>query len=525
MAVVLLHVVLAWIFWTSQELPRGFRDEFFIVELSTDIAFGGDWRALFLGDYYPPLLRLPGVLALWLGGSYREMLAAQALLWLPLLALGTWWAGRRLMGEWGATLALVIVLAAAGVLDALHRFEPNLGATAAGAGCLAAYLWSDGLRSRRHVLLFAASLGLGLMVDRLGTLPCVALPVAWAAWRGRADPAVRRNMLWMGGLLLLSVGWWYALFVRDYASEWIPQLLSGEVDRTGEVLEERPPAALWLFHYIWIWLDSQVGLIGGLLCVAGLAWALFHRADPPIRELLLWLGLGLLVFTLIPKRQPFYTLPLLPAVAVLASMRLARREGMPLSSPRRAVAIVAAVLVTLPALFTAQPGEGLEPGGAAWALQNRSPMPESWVGERFPLGQRPDDRLIDVSQLAEALDEVGVSASAGVAVLSTDGQISESQLLSRLRMERRSAAVYGVTVHPEAVAEQGRSIDVLIDLRADTSRWPDSAAVIGAYEQRFGWEGNDALLASMRALGARMSPAGPPIAVGDSVLRVWVAQR
>ena len=107
---VLLHAVLAWMFWSAQELPRGFRDEFFIVELATDIAFGGDLRALLLGDYYPPLLRLPGVLALWAGGSYRAMLAAQALLWLPLLALGTWWAARRLTGEWGATLAVALLL-------------------------------------------------------------------------------------------------------------------------------------------------------------------------------------------------------------------------------------------------------------------------------------------------------------------------------------------------------------------------------------------------------------------------------
>jgi len=509
---VLLHAVLAWMFWSAQELPRGFRDEFFIVELATDIAFGGDLRALFLGDYYPPLLRLPGVLALWAGGSYRAMLAAQALLWLPLLALGTWWAARRLTGEWGATLAVALLLPAAGILDALHRFEPNLGATAAAAGCLAAFLWSDGLAKRREVLLLAGCLALGLMVDRLGTLPCVALPIAWAAWRGRGDAAVRRNVLVFAGALLVAVGWWYVIFVKDYVAEWVPQLLQGEVDRSGEVLEERPPLFFWLTHYVLIMLDSQVGLVGGLLFIAGIAHATTKRADEYVRSTLFWLAAGLLLFTLIPKRQPFYTLPLLPAAAVLAAAMLARWKR---------AAVAAALLVTLPAVFTANQGEDLDPGVRAWALHHRSPLPEEWVGERFPLGQRPDERLVDVEQLAGALDGIGIAKEAPVAVLSMDGQISESQLLSRLRMERRSADIYGITVHPEAIAERGSTMAALVDLRQEPTAFPTSADVITAYEQRFGWEDDRRLLASMRRMRGRMLPAGPGTPVGGSVLRVW----
>lgn len=486
--------------------------------------FGGDLRALFLGDYYPPLMRLPGVLALMVGAGYRGMLAAQALLWLPLLGFGTWWSARRLTGEWGATLAVALVLPAAGILDSLHRFEPNLGATAAAAGCLAAFLWSDGLQKRREVLLLAGCLGLGLMVDRLGTLPCVALPVAWAAFRGRSNPLVRRNTLMLVVALLLGVGWWYALFLRDYVGEWLPQLLAGEVDRSGEVLEERPPLVFWALHYVWIWLDSQVGLVGGALFLGGLGWGVSQRGDKRVAEVLLWLVLGLIVFSLIPKRQPFYTLPLLPAAAVLAAAMLAGRPGSddaPMTSRRVALASALGVLVTLPAILTARPGEDLDPGVAAWALQNRSPLPERWVGERFPLGQRPDGHLLDVASFADRLEGVGVPANAPVVVLSTDGQVSESQLLSVLRIERRSAAVFGVVVHPETVAERGAEFAALIDLRS-ASGWPGDDAIIDAHERRFGWEQNDALLAAMRGMGERFGEASQPYPVGESTLQVWV---
>lgn len=491
-AVVLVHAALAWAWWSAQEFPRGPRDEFFIVELATDIAFGGDRRALLLGDYYPPGLRLPGVLALWLGASYRGMLAAQALVWLPLLAVGTWWAARRLTSAWGATLAVALILPAAGLSDALHRFEPNLGATAAGAGCLAAFLWSDGLRSRRHVLLFAASLAAGLMVDRLGALPCVALPVAWAAWRGRSDPAVRRNIAVLAGVLLLAVGWWYAIFVRDYVAEWIPQLLHGEVGGAGELLEDRPPWPLYFLHYLVLWPDSQAGLLLGIAYLGALGFGLRHRSDPHVRSTLIWLGLGLLVFTLIPKRQPFYTLPLLPAAAVLTAWAAARlRWG----------AVALAVLVTIPTVLTCRPGLFGEwhTSVRTWALQHRNPLPEWVVGQRFPLGEPPDERIIDTAALAELLDREGVDPDAPVLVMSDDGVISESQLLSRLRIARRSAAVQGIVVHPGGAEASAEAAGALIDLHRAARGYPDRDAIVGAFESRFGFEGQEGVVRAVVA--------------------------
>ena len=515
-AVVLLHVALAWAWWSAQEFPRGPRDEFFIVELATDIAFGGDWRALLLGDYYPPGMRLPGVLALWLGGSYRGMLAAQALVWLPLLGAGTWWAARRVTSAWGATLAVALLLPAAGISDALHRFEPNLGATAAGAGCLAAFLWSDGLRSRRHVWAFAGCLTAGLMVDRLGALPCVLLPVLWVAWRDRRDPVVRRNVLLLGGALLVATGWWYALFAWEYVSEWLPQLLHGEVGGAGEHLEERPIWPLWLLHYLWLWPDGQVGLLLGAVYLAGLGWAIARRADPDVSAVLLWLGLGLLVFTLIPKRQPFYTLPLLAAAAVLAAAAAERS---------RWLAIGVAVLVTVPTVLTCRPGlVERHTDVLTWALVHRNPLPQSLVGERFPLGEPPDERIIDVDALGELLDREGVDPEAPVLVMSDDGVISESQLLSRLRITRRSAAVQGVVVHSGGAEAVADSAGAFVDLHQAQRGYPDRGAIVGAFESRFGFEGQEGVVTAVLAQGGRARVLLDSQLPSGSWLTVWALE-
>lgn len=489
-------------------------------------------RALLLGDYYPPLMRLPGVLALWAGGGYRAMLLAQALLWAPLLGLGTWVAARRVTSEWGATFAVALVFAAAGVLDAMHRFEGNLGATAAAAGCFAAWLWSDGLRDRRMVGVLGVCLALGLMADRLGALPVVALPVAWTAWRGREDGATRRNVVLLAVGLLLTVGWWYGLSARGYLAEWGPQLLAGEVGADGQELEERLHPALWLVHYALVMLDSQVGLVGGLLFIASLGWGATRWGDERVRDVFLWAAAGLVLFTLIPKRQPFYTLPLLPSLAVLAAAMVCGNGGrvgmgslgVPGARWRAGLAAVLAVAVTVPAVVTARPGEGMGEGVGAWLLEHRSPLPEEWVGERFPLASRPDGRTIEVLALNGALREAGVPADAAIAILCADGVVDESQLLSVFRIARRNANVHGVVLYPGAIVERPGEIQALIDLRPDVATWPDDAAIIDAHERRYGWEDRPDLLAAMRQIGQGMKPLTAPRAVGGGQLRVWVRE-
>jgi len=489
-------------------------------------------RALFLGDYYPPLMRLPGVAALWAGGGYRAMLLAQALVWAPLLGLGTWLAARRVTSEWGATFAVALVFAAAGVVDAMHRFEGNLGATAAAAGCLAAWLWSDGLRDRRMVAVLGVCLALGLMVDRLGALPVVALPVAWTAWQGRADRQLRRNVAGLAVGLLVAVGWWYGLSARGYLAEWGPQLLAGEVGADGQELEESLHPLLWLVHYKLVMLDSQVGLIGGLLFIASLGWGVTRWGDERVRAVFLWAAVGLAVFTLIPKRQPFYTLPLLPAFAVLAAAMVCGNGGrvgmgslgVPGARWRAVLAGVLGVAVTVPAVVTARPGEGMAEGVGAWLLEHRSPLPEEWVGERFPLASRPDGRTIEVLALNEALRTAGVGEEASIAILCADGIVDESQLLSAFRIARRSADVHGVVLYPGAIIERPDEIQALIDLRPTVDAWPDDAAVIDAHERRYGWEDRPELLAAMRRIGEGMEPLTEPKAVGGGQLRVWVRE-
>ena len=292
-----------------------------------------------------------------------------------------------------------------------------------------------------------------------------------------------------GGVLLVATGWWYALFAARFVPEWLPQLLHGEVGGAGELLEERPAWPLWLLHYVWLWPDSQVGLVLGGVYLAGIAVAIRRRADPAVWSVLLWLGLGLLLFTLIPKRQPFYTLPLLPAAAVLAAAAAQRA---------RWAAVGLAVLVTVPSALTCRPAlVDRHTDVITWALVHRNPLPETWVGQRFPLGEPPDEQIIDVDALAALLTRGGVPEAAPVLVMSDDGVISESQLLSRLRIARRSAAVQGVVVHAGGAADIAGRAGAFVDLHGAQRGYPDRQAIVGAFDSRFGFDGEESVVAGV----------------------------
>ncbi|HCP44896.1 MAG TPA: hypothetical protein DIU15_02555, partial [Deltaproteobacteria bacterium] len=414
-ALVVLHVCLAILWIQHQELPMGTRDEFFLVAEAVEIAWQLEtvplsqlhvYPLLVMKAYYPPLCRLPGVGALLLGGDYDAMVAAQWF-WLVFLVGGTWFVARKVAGPWAGVLAVGLLLAAPATLDSLHRYEPNLGAMACGACVLAAWLYSRDLQSRRASILLGLFVGLGLMADRLGVLPFLIGPLLVSVARTRTRQSLQGLLLVVVGASAVA-GWWYLDFFARFAQELVPQLLSGEISAVGTHLEDRPPGLFQWLHYLVLWPDTQLGLLGGCAALAGLGWAIHSRKDPAVRDVLLWLVWGLLLFTLIPKRQPFYTLPLLPAavtVAAAALCSMARRLGR--AGPALPIAVVLGA--TVPAVVTTQPEiPDYNPGLLDWLVNNRSPLPEQWMGERFNIGVQPQDMGLDLDKNFQLLAPAGV---------------------------------------------------------------------------------------------------------------------
>jgi hypothetical protein len=529
LGVVAVAVALAFAWLVGQELPQGARDEFFIVEAATDLAYrlraGAGWGEVdlwILHTYYPPLTRAPGVVALLLGGGYDAMIVAQWLLWLPMLVAGTFSIGRRLGGSPRAGLfAVALLLFAAAIVDCMHRFESNLGATASAACFVAAWLASDDFRNRRASLLAGLFLGLGLMSDRLGVLPFALLPLGLSlartrgrgCWKGIAGAAVVATLL---------CGWWYASFFGRFAQELIPQLLGGEITALGEVIGERPPALWYWLHYVVLWPDSQFGLVAGLLAVASLVWAVARFERRPVADTLLFVAAGLLLFTLVPKRQTYYTMPLLPAVAAMAAAML---QELAKARPKAGLAAVVALLVLAAAPTALNVRAGLldfDRGLASWLLLGQSPIRDDLVAPRYPLGVAPADHGVAVDEVIAALEQAGVGRSEPIAAFSFDSQVSESFLVSLLRIERRNFHTQGVSLHPDQLV-QGPAPRALVHVHRGDDPWPSNEDVIEAFRRFRGWdEGHRPVLTRLDELrrGATLLDQRP-LAAGDSI-DVWL---
>lgn len=494
-AVVLVHLALAalWIAW--QETPTGGRDEFFIVEVATELAFkirsGAGFEELrsgLLDSYYPPLVRAPGIAALIAGGGYDAMIVAQWLLWLPMLLVGTWVVGRRIGGRFGAASAVAVLVSAPAIVDCLHRYESNLGATASAVCLLAVWLHADDLRDRRMALLFGLLAGVGLMSDRLGAVPFAVPLVVLSLVRTRGRGGIARGLGLAGLAALLVCGWWYADFVQRFWSELLPQFLSGEIEAQGALVEEQPPLLLYWLHYLVLWPDSQFGLVGGLVGFVALGWAgLRAGAHKDVRDVLIFVAFGLVLFTITPKRQVYYTMPLLPAAAALVGGMLAElRRRHATGGLVTTVALVSAM--SLPTALTVRPEiVDLNPGLAEWLIAGISPIPEPWIGHRYPIGWPPVDSGLHLDEAFDELRERGLEPEDRVLVFAYDTLVTESFLVSLGRITRRSHIVAGASRHPETLLE-GPPPKALIVAHRDGIGWPSQEEVIRVYEDFDGFE-------------------------------------
>jgi len=490
------HIGLAYRWITTQELPTGTRDEFFVVAETFDIAwqlqnlpFGqlAVYPLLIAKSYYPPLCRLPGVAALLSGGDYDAMIMAQWL-WVPTLAIATFVAARTVLSSWGSVAAVALLLAAPGVHDTFHRYEPNLGSIAMAACVLAAWLHSRNLRDLRASLLAGLFLGMGMLTDRLGVLPFVLVPLAVSMTRSKSRGESLKGLAVLILAALTVAGWWYFDFFARFAHELLPQFSGGEISALGSELEDRPPFLLWWSHYLLLWPDSQLGLVSGSLALVGLGWVMTKRADPAARKILWWLIPGLVLFSLIQKRQPFYTLGLLPAACICAGLVL---EDLSRKLPRAGlfVAILLITVASTPAIVTSSEEiPDVPPGARDWLLNSRSPLPEHWIGERFPLGVPPQDVGLNLSDTLQVLRDNGLDDDELLLVFSDDGIVNESALWSFGRIDRSNQQVLGLTLDPQAILERGREAAALIFVHDTPGSWPQDRNLIGAHERFFGFE-------------------------------------
>ena len=443
-SIVLLLIIVLWSGWwhSNNPSPDGYQNEYLHVGNAFDL-----WEALKAGDIWS--LRWHMYTGYWPFGLY--MLAWPALMFdMSHMALfctnifllcGMFFIFYRNR----AFLAFSLLILCPGVFGSLVRFEPNL----ANLLCFSVGLFSllkEGMGSKKGAFLWGSALGVGLMVDRLTLLfflvPAV-IPVLWGATKTEW-----KNFFWGIGTCVLIAGAYYREFFIRHMSEILPQASQGEIDSAGMVEQIINPIP-YLYYPLSL-IDSQAGPCIGLFMM----YVLVHRSWKK-RSTQYWILIfsfvpAVLFFSLLTKKQVFYTLPVLVPLSMLCAPYL--RTGVP---------VLLGGLLGLLSL-----GCGVGTIGTSW-------LPPSWVAPQHTLARPPTRESWPYEEMFSKIS----SSPNEILVLSQDQQLYEGFLILAVREAFPGAKVRGVVLDPIGSVEFFREIDHFVWMGPKGSSWPTTGGI------------------------------------------------
>ncbi len=233
--------------------------------------------------------------------------------------LATFWAGQHLVGQRAALLAAGMLAASVILVVEVHIAKTDaalLGATTVAMAVLArAYLDPGGVRPGAAALFWLA-LGAGVLLKgpvtpMVAGLTVLALVVAdrRAAWLRALRPG------WGVPLMLAVVLPWFVAIGVATGGQFFADAVGGDLGRklaSGDDSHWGPPGLHLLL------LPVLLFPLSGLLPGAVLAgWR--GRRTAPARFLAAWVAPSWIVFEAVPTKLPHYTLPLYPALCLLAA--------------------------------------------------------------------------------------------------------------------------------------------------------------------------------------------------------------
>jgi len=256
-----------------------------------------------------------------------------------------------------------------------------------------------------------------------------------------------------------------------------------------------------------------MGGVLGLLTLLGLVLYLLRGRrglDPLGRGLLeSWLFGGLLIITLVSKKQAFYSIPLLAPAAILAAVGWSS-----LIRGQRAWAGALALVLSLGTYQLAYRtlGPDLVPVPGRWALlAGGSPLPPQLLGSEYTMASAPDPQGL-------RLEEVAVTCKAHQAALEGQGlprpylmlfsdsqRVYEGQLMPTLRLAMDSLQVEGVLMNGEAVEDQGRRAGCFLYVTDGDRVWPSFADVQAQWTQWGVGDPGDGLRLELKRLRGKVS--------------------
>ena len=272
--------------------------------------------------YYPPFVY-------WVTDGFYAVLGDQAMwvailsnvVWIGILVFATFGVGKILWNARVGWLSVAFVVCAPMMVSTSKEYMLDMPLTAIAALSLYLLIRADGFASRRYSLLLGVTCGCGLLVK--WTLPLVlVLPVvhtsAVALSEARVSHRFTRllNLAGAGAVTLAIAGFWYI----HNASRIVSSLTYYGGAPSGPHPMPHVASVASGLWYLWTLLNVQLYLIPFLFVLAGIAFC-FRKRGFASRNLLpiLMVAGTYVTFSLLHNKDPRFTLPMLPALAIIAT--------------------------------------------------------------------------------------------------------------------------------------------------------------------------------------------------------------
>lgn len=336
----------------------------------------------------------------------------------------------------------------------LHDAFVDFPLTAAVTVAFALLIRADDFRVRRDALAFAVAAGIGMLVKQTFAFFFIlpALYVAIRVLRTRDRRAIL-NLVLAVVVLILIAAIWYAPHMNDVIAIY-------RENQRAAINENEAPLFSFdsNFFYIHALISMQIQLPLAIVFVSGLAWSLVRRFKQSV-ILYLWLVSGLASFALVANKDVRYTVPVLPAAAILSVCWLG--AGANLRKPVRALKLILAGAIaawSFVSFFNAQwprPGWGtaIDTPRYRWMVFSRNyygfdhrPLDDDWSVPEIVRTVSGFDREASIAAKASAQASVVKSTSrdsapvVGVVVNLPYLNPSSIALYARLLTRQRAAS-------------------------------------------------------------------------------------
>lgn len=255
----------------------------------------------------------------------------------------TYWASLAFLGRRGAFFAAALVATSVILMVEARLAKTDAALTACAVavmgGLARAYLSRGaGVLPRRTLGIFWLGFAAGILIKGPLILMFAGLSAAVLSYRERSARwlLTLKPKIGLVATLLIVIPWFVAIAIKSggaFYSASVGHDMLGKVG-TAQTYHWAPPGFYLLSFFATFWPGAIFAAIA-----APFAW--IHRREEPIAFVLAWIVPSWIVFELVPTKLPHYTMPLLPAVAIVTVMAIFRH----FVGPHRPAAKLATVLI------------------------------------------------------------------------------------------------------------------------------------------------------------------------------------